>query len=92
MAGTIRLDKVVEHPDGRFQMEMTINGSSGGGRVYGSKADALIDLQAFDTDDALVRFLLAYWNGRSADLSNTAIMLNKLLTVDFAAPQPIKVN
>ena len=93
MAGTIQLDKVTEHPDGRFELVMTINGGGGQGRIWSTKADALAELSSrMDPEDMLVMFLLGYWQGRSADLTNSSTVLRKLLTVDFSSPQPIKVN
>lgn len=92
MAGTIILTKSVLHPDGRFENVYTLNEAGGSGRIWSTKDDALLIIPALESDENLVAMHLAYWAARSADLTNTAVMLNKTLTVDFSAANPIRLQ
>lgn len=91
MASTIKLTSTEVLPDGSFVCVYEINGAGGMGRQWPSKTDAQEALPPID-EDALIGYLMAYWESRSSNWANPAIVLNKTMTVDWAAPNPIRIN
>lgn len=90
---TISLKRFIAHPDGRVEALFTNSLSGESGRIWGSLADLLADLEGgLETEDTLIRYVMAYWLARDADLSVPALVLDKTLTVDFATANPIRLQ
>lgn len=98
-ATTIMLTKFTEwpvsaqHPDGGFDIVYALNGNGGYGMNWSSRQAMLDETinKLADTDHA-VMFLLGYWFGRDPNFSNPNVVLNKMLTIDFSAQNPIKLQ
>lgn len=91
---TVRLIRFQVNPqDGYYEMTFLNSLSGETGRRYRTLEEVQAEVtQLESTEDALIRFLLAYWINRSADLSNPASVLNKDVVIDFGHAQPIRVQ
>ena len=69
---------------------------AGGNVSWNSPADLDLQLQtdpvAVASEWGVLMFYIAWWKARSADYSNTSLVLNKTGTMDLTAPSPWKVQ
>jgi hypothetical protein len=91
---TISLKRFTVNPNDGY-LEFTFANSISGetGRRYANLAEVQAEVAQLDnTEDALIRYLLGYWLSRDDDLGNPNLVLNKNLTVDFSANNPIRLQ
>ncbi len=71
---------------------VTITYSDGGGHVYGSLADMKEAIAEMETRDNTEKLFLGWFLARSANATNTALVLNKTFTFDLTNNNPIRVQ